>query len=157
MNLAPEQKGVWAPVKAVFRETGSWLMLIVAFLYAFTAVIGKKAIFHSSPLFFTMTFFSIHNLLLVGLLAMTGKIRITTFSGNFRKGMTAGGLFFLHALLHGFAVMMTQAAYMISVKRLSILFSIIYGRMFFKERRMLVRLAGAGLMLGGAVLIVLKG
>ncbi|MDX9787563.1 MAG: DMT family transporter [Desulfobacterales bacterium] len=156
LNIEPDRQGLLAPVKAVFNETGSWMMLIVAFLFAFTVVVGKKAIVHSSPLFFTMVFFSIHNLIVLGILAVTGKIRIHTFAGNFRKGLVAGGLLFIHVLLHGFAISWTQAAYMVSIKRLSILFSIIYGRMFFEERRMVVRLVGATFMLGGAVLIVLK-
>jgi drug/metabolite transporter (DMT)-like permease len=157
LNLAPDRQGFWAPVKAIFHETGSWLMLIVAFLYGFTAVISKKAIVTSSPLFFSMTFFAVHNFMLIVLLAVTGRIRMSRFRQEFGRGALAGLLFFLHALLHGFAVSMTQAAYMISVKRLSILFSIVYGRVFFQERRTLLRLVGASFMLGGATLIALKG
>lgn len=31
-------------------------MLLLAFIFSFTAAIGKEAILHSSPLFYTMSF-----------------------------------------------------------------------------------------------------
>jgi hypothetical protein len=42
--------------------------------------------------------------------------------------MVAGVLFFIHCLAHGLAISMVKASYMISVKRLSALIGIIYGR-----------------------------
>ena len=46
---------------------------------------------------------------------------------------------------------------MISVKRLSILISIIYGGIIFNEKNIAIRFCGGLLMLSGAVLIILKG
>jgi drug/metabolite transporter (DMT)-like permease len=46
---------------------------------------------------------------------------------------------------------------MISLKRLSILFGVLYGAAVFKEKNIGVRLIGATLMLSGSVLIALKG
>lgn len=157
LNLAPGKRSVFEPIKAVFRETGSWLMLIVALLFAFSAVIGKKAIIHSSPLFFTMTFFAVLSFLTVLGLLILGRIRLGTFRDEWVKGVVAGGLFFIHCLAHGFAISMVKASYMISVKRLFPLIGIIYGRLFFKEKDTAVRFAGAGLMVAGGVLITIWG
>jgi hypothetical protein len=46
---------------------------------------------------------------------------------------------------------------MISIKRMSILFGVIYGGLFFSERHLGYRLMDAGLMVFGAALISLKG
>jgi uncharacterized membrane protein len=46
---------------------------------------------------------------------------------------------------------------MIAIKRISILFGIIYGGVFFNEKKMVYRLLGAGLMILGAALLTLKG
>ena len=82
LNLESGRHSFWAPIKAVLKETGSWLMLIVALMFSFSAVIGKKGILHSSPLFFTMTFFAALSFLtLVALLAL-GKIHLKTFRDN---------------------------------------------------------------------------
>jgi len=157
LNLEPGKHSFWAPIMAVFKETGSWLMLIVALFFSFSAVIGKKGIMHSSPLFFTMTFFGVLSFLAVLVLLILGKIRLHTFRDNWATGMVAGILFFIHALAHGFAISMVKASYMISVKRLSALIGIIYGWLFFKEKYVAFRLVGASLMVAGAVLITLWG
>ena len=157
LNLETGRHSFLAPIKAVFKETGSWLMLIVALIFSFSAVIGKKGILHSSPLFFTMTLFAVLSFLTVLVLLILGKIRLRTFRDDWAKGMVAGALFFVHALSHGFAISMVKASYMISVKRLSALIGIVYGRLFFKEKYMAVRLGGAGLMVTGVVLITVWG
>ena len=157
LNLESGRHSFWAPIKAVFKETGSWLMLIVALLFSFSAVIGKKGILHSSPLFFTMTFFAALSFLTLVVLLALGKIHLKTFRDDWAKGMVAGALFFVHALSHGFAISMVKASYMISVKRLSALIGIIYGGLFFNEKYVAVRLMGAGLMVAGAVLITIWG
>ena len=66
-------------------------------------------------------------------------------------------MFFLHVLLHGWAITITKAAYMISVKRFSVLFGIIYGGLLFKESNIVIRLCGGIFMLSGAILITIKG
>ncbi len=157
LNLESGRHSILAPVKAVFKETGSWLMLIVALIFSFSAAIGKKCIIHSSPLFFTMTFFAVLSFVSVLVLLILGKIRLRTFRDDWVKGMVAGLLLFVHALAHGFAISMIKASYMISVKRLSVLIGIVYGRLFFKEKQMAIRLVGASLMVAGAVLISIWG
>jgi uncharacterized membrane protein len=73
------------------------------------------------------------------------------------KGAVAGGLLFGHAVCHGWAISMTKAVYMIAVKRLSILFGVIYGGLFFHECHILYRMVGTGLMVAGAAIVTLKG
>ena len=159
LNIEPgtEKNNFFAPLKGVFHETGSWLMLIVAFLYSLGAVFGKKAILHSSPLFFSISFFAIMNFLLVAAFLIVGKIQLQTFKAQSAKGIVAGGLFFAHVLFHAFAISLTKAAYMISVKRLSVVFGLVYGSLIFKEKNIAIRFIGTLLMVGGAVLIILKG
>ncbi|MDP2643569.1 MAG: DMT family transporter [Desulfobacterales bacterium] len=157
INLEPAKNALLSPLKAVFRETGSWLMLIVAFAYSLGAVFGKQAIMHSSPLFFSITFFSTINLLLLALFRISGKIKLQTFRANKQKGVVAGLLFFLHLLLHSFAISLTKAAYMISIKRLSIVLGLIYGGVVFKEKNIAMRTIGALLMVTGAMMITIWG
>ncbi len=157
LNIDPRRWTLWAPLAAVWREPGSRQMLGVAFIYSFASVIGKKGILHSSPLFFNLFFFTVFNLSVLILLRITGRIRLSHFRESPAKGMVAGLLFFFHALFHGLAISMTQAAYMISVKRLSILFSVFYGKLVFREANIIFRFNGALLMLLGTLLITLQG
>ena len=157
LNLAPGRYSVLEAVKAVFKETGSWLMLIVALIFAFGAVIGKLGILHSSPLFFTMAFFAVLSFVTSLVLLILGSVRLMTFRKYWVKGFIAGLLFFIHCLAHGFAISMIKAGYMISIKRFSVLIGIIYGGMFFKEKYIVLRFLGAGMMVAGAVLITIWG
>ncbi len=156
LNIDPENPSLLAPFRAVFTETGSWLMVIVAFIFSISAVLGKLAIVHSSALFFQMAFFVVLNLMILGLFAAMGKIRPAVFFRYPVKGLVAGVLFYGHIFFHGFGISMTKAAYMVSVKRLSIVFGVIFGGLVFREENFVMRLLGAMLMFSGAVVILLK-
>lgn len=157
LNLNLKQWSLLGPFRAVFEETGSWIMLIVAFIFSFSSVIGKLAIIHSSVMFFQMSFFAVLSLVLVVVYRLFGNLRFTTFTRHPVKGAVAGGLLYCHILCHGFSIAMTKAAYMISVKRLSIVFGVIYGGLFFAEENIFVRLAGTLLMFVGAAVILVQG
>lgn len=145
------------PLKSVFSEQGSLIMLGVAILFSIAAVIGKKAILHSSPLFFTVSFFLVFDITMILFSMAWGKVSLKTLSEEPVRGFGAGLLFFSHVLCHGFAISLTKAAYMISVKRFSILIGILYGRVIFGEKNSAIRFAGALLMIAGASLITLSG
>lgn len=53
------------------------------------------------------------------------------------------------------ALSLTKVAYMISVKRLSLLFSVLYGYIMFKESGIREKLLGAIFMITGVLLIIL--
>jgi drug/metabolite transporter (DMT)-like permease len=131
LNLDPSRFRPLAPLQAVVDQPGARLMLLVALLFSFAAVIGKKAILASSPLFFTVSFFACMNVCVVLGLLLAGKIRMRQLLGEPVKGAVVGLLLCAHALLHAHAVALVEAAYMIAVKRLSILFEIVFGRLLF--------------------------
>ena len=60
-------------------------------------------------------------------------------------------------LLHAFAISLTRAAYMISVKRFSVVLGLIYGGVIFKEKNIAVRSIGTLLRVADAVLITTIG
>ena len=157
LHLEPERQDIWAPFRAIAIERGSWIMLIVAFLFSIAAALGKKAILHSSALFFSIAFFAVFNLVLTLGMRFAGKIRWRQLTVSPAQGLCVGVLFFAHVLLHGLAIEMVKAAYMISIKRLSILIGVLYGAVLFKEAHIGRRLVGAAVMVCGSLLIILKG
>jgi uncharacterized membrane protein len=56
-------------------------------------------------------------------------------------------------ITHVKAINLVEVAYMVSVKRLSILFGVIYGVVFFKETNIKERLLGATVMVSGIIMI----
>jgi len=156
LNIDPKQRSFLEPFRAVFKETGSWMMLVVAFIFSFSAVLGKVAILHSSVMFFQVVFFATLNLLIILTFLIAGKIKMATFVRQPVKGCVAGLLIYLHIIFHGYAISMTKAAYMMSIKRLSIVFGVLFGGVVFHEENFVIRFSGALLMFSGAVLILLK-
>ena len=133
------------------------VMLVVALIYSFGSVAGKMAILHSSVMFFTVTFFVGMNICFITGMMLLNKVSLRGLLHSPAKGIVSGGLLFAHAVCHGWAISLTQTVYMIAVKRMSILFGIIYGGLFFKKKHLQYRLIGAGLMVAGAALVTLKG
>jgi len=61
---------------------------------------------------------------------------------------------FVATITYVLGLSLAKVAYVISVRRLSVLFGVFYGFVLFKESGLGERLAGALLMLAGFVLIV---
>jgi drug/metabolite transporter (DMT)-like permease len=74
-----------------------------------------------------------------------GLLRATMLPALFSLGETLSGVI---------AMSLTNVAYMIAVKRLSLLMGIVYGHFMFREEGLRERLVGGGLMLAGVAFIV---
>ncbi len=159
LNLRSRSSDLLAPFRSIFRERGSLCMIGVAVLYAFTATLAKKAINCSSPLFFAGLYPILLFLCLTPVAIWKGRneLRLTGGNGIFRATLLPA-LFSLGEAIFGVvALSLTSVAYMIAVKRLSLLMGIVYGHLLFREEGLRERLAGGGLMVAGVALIVVGG
>lgn len=145
--------GLLEPIKAIFKNRGSLYMLIVAFSYSITANLGKVAIIHSSPLFMAIIYFSGLAIAFTPLVFTIGKTppgKILSKSGG---KILIGLAMAIMAITHFSAISMINVAYMISIKRLSLLFAIIYGWLVFGEKNIKERLLGGIIIIAGAAFI----
>jgi len=153
INIHLFREGILQPFRSILAEKGVLLMMAVAFIYSITSTLGKAAIQHSSPAFMGICYIPMISLCLLPL-AIRNGMRVS----NLRVG---GSIFFLigatqaiQALLHFKAISMILVSYMISVKRMSLLLSVIIGGVYFHEKHIRERLAGSLLMFLGVVLIL---
>ena len=153
LNAKASSLGLLGPIKAIAKERGSVLMIIVAIIYSITSTIGKIAVQHSSPIFFG--FF--YPLLLTIALSMVVGVKGTLHQVVSRPVtfLTIGLFTAIMILSHFMAISMADVAYVISVKRTSLVFSVIYGMIVFKERDIGERLLGSLFMLAGVVSITM--
>lgn len=131
------------------RLAGPLLVLLVAFLYSVTSVFARRALEASSPLRFSGTYY------LVIALAFL-PLRLRHARELFRRPRLFAGIGLAEAaafVLQFHAFLLAPIAYMLAVKRLSLLVSVMYGRVLFGERHIPVRAAGAAVMVTGAALI----
>lgn len=156
LNIQELKKGLLQPFKAITKEKGSLLMIAVAFLYSITSSLGKMAIEHSSPLFFGITYFTALTFLFTPYGLWMGKGEVKAFmSGRKHRDMIIPGIFYAVMIVaHMTALNMTKVAYMISIKRTSLLIGVLYGYLFFKETNIRERFLGALVMFAGFVMVV---
>lgn len=159
LNLSSLRTGLLGPLKAVVNERGSLYMLAVSLIYSITSTLGKLAVAHSSPAFFGATYY------LALALCLLPVIVLRSDSGRFfarlkataRSVLLPGTFDSVQAVTHFFAVSMVNVAYMVAVKRSSLILGSVYGFLLFGERNIRERMVGALLMFAGFVMIVVFG
>jgi len=157
LSLGLGGTGFWAPFRALAREEGPRLMLGVALIYSCTAALFKKAVLHSDPAFFGVFYPMVLSGAMLGGYPLIRKAGGLALRSIWRWSLLLGFFVALSILSVAQGLTLAPAAYMISVKRLSLLISVVLGGMWLKERPFLPRLLGVTLMCGGVILIALMG
>lgn len=137
------------PFQAIAQNHGSQLMLLVAALYSITAVLGKAALSYTEPMFFASFYFVLLGAITLLLLPFFGLRSARILTAKPLSGLLVAGFMTLMIITHFMALDQVETAYMITVKRTSLLFGLLYGAYLFKERRLNQNLfAGCLIILG---------
>jgi len=159
LHLRSLRAGFWAPLKAIRHEPGSLCMIVVALIYSFTSTLGKQAISAASPILFAAFYFPLLAVLMTPLTFWRAKdaFNVQNLRGAVAATFAPGMWFALMLISHMFAVNMVNVAYMISVKRFSLVIGVLYGHLLFGEKGLAERLFGTLLMVAGVALILIGG
>ena len=157
LNLSALRSGILEPIRAIGRERGSLYMLIIAGIYAVTSALGKSGVAHSSAAFFGATYFLALGLCLLPIMVRrSGKGQLLgMLRKSFRVAIIPSFFDAAATISHFYAISMANVAYMIAVKRTSLLLGVFYGFVLFGERHVRERLFGALLMFSGFALVAL--
>ncbi len=155
LNIHKIRHDLLEPLKAVLREKGSVMMIIVAFIFSITASLGKLAIEHSSPVFFGSFYFILVLICFTPIAYKMNGNNLTIKKEDIKPLAFIGLTFSCMIIFHMISISMTKVAYMIAVKRTSLLFSIGFGYFLFKEEKIAEKALGGSLMLAGFIVIVL--
>ena len=135
---------------AIFRKPGPRRMLTVAFIYSLSSNFDKIGVQHSSPLFWSL---SIASVMTIGFLLLLRLLPQQHIDAPHKR--TLGILFLIGLfqaiglLVHNTALSLGPVPSVIAIKRSSILFAVMWGVIFLRERHVGERLAGALLMMIG--------
>ncbi len=169
LNVEQARRDDWRtwlrPLGAIRWEAGSRMMLGVALLYGLTSTLGKVALLYLPSAAFGAFYFAIIGLLAIPLLVLVpiGGARLSPRPALRRLARRPGAVLAVAALngvmvvTHFMALRLTEAAYMIAVKRSSLLFGILYGALLFRESNLASRMPGGLLMVSGVCVILLAG
>lgn len=155
LNISERKNGWKAPFKALIKEEGPKLMLAAAFIWSITGNLDKIAVQNSSPIFFSMS----ENFLIALLITpfALGKIRKQKREIAKEKiHIAAIGIFSaLMVIFQMIAIQEALVVYVLAIKRVSILISIILGGLIFKEKGIKQRFIGGAIMVLGVLFITL--
>lgn len=143
----------FAPLAAIVRNRGSRYMLGVAVIYGITSVLGKGAMQHLPSASFGAYYFALVGTATLLVFALWQPTSLRTLVRPRPAHLVVAGLMGVMVLTHFMALALTETAYMIAVKRVSILFGIVLGALFFAERHLARNLFAGALMVGGVALI----
>lgn len=157
LNLEPGDLNAWrrlhAPLKAILHNRGSRLMLLVAILYSFTSVGGKGAMQYMPAAQFGPFYFAMVGISALVLFSIQRPTIIRAIWRRPAASLLIAFLMGVMVLTHFLALEQIETAYMIAVKRTSLLFGILYGAWLFKERGFTLHILAGCLMVAGVMLI----
>jgi uncharacterized membrane protein len=147
--------GPLGPFRAMFRHKGIRLILVTATLYSVTSVLSKRGVLLSSPETFPFLYYAADVLVLSALVfrsvdrkeiasVLRRQWRFYTLAGIF----TAAGF-----VLHCIGIRMAPVPYFIAVKRISLLVTVLYGGLLYKEESFHRRVIATTVMVSGVAMI----
>ncbi|MBE9080351.1 EamA family transporter, partial [Romeria aff. gracilis LEGE 07310] len=152
LNRRVGDRDFWAPLRAMVQNSGSRLMLCVAFLWSITSNFDKIGVQNSSPLFWAISLFAVIAAGMLPFVLRRGGLAQLWSQAKF-LGLT--GCF--NAAGIGFqmlALPLAPVTQVIAVKRMSTLLSVLLGHFVFGETGLRERFLGAGIMVLGVVLML---
>jgi len=158
LNLERTAYHPLAPLKAIVKSPGSRHMLLVALIWSLTSTLGKKGVQLSDPLFFGVFYMLALSVPLTVIAGWRVKRNVASVNLKGRNALwlaLAGLVTALAMIAHFHAIELVPVAYMISVKRTSLIFSVLFGGLIFRERHIRLRLFGTCIMLSGVAVIYL--
>lgn len=134
-NLSEDPKKVFAPFISLVKNQGSRYMLLVAFIWSITSNLDKVGVEETSPVFWA---FSKDFVILIYLIPiLLWKSKKPWLQIRNRKGplMMVGFFRSTSVLSQMFAIQFILVPYVISIKRASAVFIILYAFFFLNERK----------------------
>ena len=156
LNIREFKKGYLEPLKSIFRNRGIFYMVIVAFLYSLCANLGKMAINLSNPAYYIFLFYLVYSILLSIIFFNKIKSNKNTIRKNTRYFVFCGFSTAVSEILISVALKSSIVPYVISLKRTSILFSVLMGIFIFKEKNFKEAIIGSAIMFIGVLIISLS-
>lgn len=157
LNLPELKDGIFAPFRALLKEKGVRMMFFLAFLWSLTCCGDRIAVRNYDPLFWGCAQVTAISLLFLPVILSQRMLSPLPSITQVKRMMVVGILNAASFWTYLLALKIAPVHYVICVKRLSILFSILIGRFLFREVGIKDRLLGGVCMILGVFVISLWG
>ncbi|MBN2571557.1 MAG: EamA family transporter [Ignavibacteriales bacterium] len=154
LNLDLKSKNIFAPFKALIRNKGTRYMLVVAFIWSLSANFDKISI-NSSSVLQHIIFVNVFIFTILSIVLKAQKKDKWKYLYERKTNLLIVSTFTTFSFIfHMMALSMTLVAYVVALKRLSGIISVVLGHKFLGEGNIKERIIGATLMFIGVLFIV---
>ncbi|MBD3203648.1 EamA family transporter [Candidatus Woesearchaeota archaeon] len=159
LNISRFKQGIFEPFAYIFRKKGVMYMFFVAILMSFLTVLYKIGIGYSDELSFLFLLLPFESgiFLSYSLTKKSKKEIIDAGKNNLGSLIIIDLLGLISPIALAFSLNYLVSGLAIAVKRISILFSVVFGCVIFKEKNIYEAVAGSVIMFFGLVIISLFG
>jgi drug/metabolite transporter (DMT)-like permease len=154
-SLTRSWRSLLRPLTAVFRIQGSRWMLLVATIYSLTSVLSKDAMSYTDPDIFGAFYYSFIGVFLLMLILLMKPAAVREVIGRPREYGLVGLFMAFMVVTHFIAIAQVEVAYMVAVKRTSLLFGMLLGAWMFRDMSFRQHLPAGIMMLVGVFFILL--
>lgn len=156
-NMSEDPKKIFAPFVSLVKNQGSRYMLLVAFIWSVTANIDKIGVEETSPVFWAFTKDFVILFYLIPILWRKSKNPLLQIRNRKWPLMMVGFFKTTSVLAQMFAIQLILVPYVISIKRSSAVFIILYAFLFLKENKNIRnRLIGIIVIMTGLYIIAIS-
>ena len=153
LAVARSSFGFFSPFRALLREPGPRLMLIAAAVFSVAAVFEKAGITRSSSILFAFSENLFAALFMVPIIYFKHRSGFRETYLNRKPLLPIGLCVAMMFVCQATALRLGPVAYVVAIKRFSVLFSVFAGGVFLREQQLGARLAGSAVMLCGILCI----
>ncbi len=160
LNLSQSRSGLHKPVLALFANRYSLIMIAIALAYAVTSPLSKMVILQAGVMMYLLLIVMLNTIIsaTIGIFMFRKEIvSKLDIRRNWRFYLMLAALAVASEGLFALALQSAFVTYTISLKRISILFSVILGFHFLKEKRFKENMLGTAVMLAGVMMITILG
>lgn len=154
LEKATLHKGLLYPITRLKDEKGALAMLGVAILWSIGSHFNKIIVNNSSPIFTAFTITGVGSIILFCIALFKTRVTRSLVLDHAKRFWTVGIFHGLSELSLMQGLMLGYTPYVISVKRLSMLFSTIMGKVLFHESISKSKALAIGLMFIGVLLLI---
>ena len=167
LNIHQVDSGYLAPLKSIFNEQGSQLMLCVTFIWGISSAVDKIGVQSSSPFFWTLAIYIFMTLATLPITLSRNRSIAALFKDESRTETWQIGRLFIFLILIGLlvgligifqmkAISLTEVSRVEALKLTNVLMTILLEHIFFKEKIIGKRLVGTAIMIVGVLFITLS-
>lgn len=145
-----------APFKNIIKEKGALFIIVSAILWGLILPLGKIATSYSSPIFYSVFFMILFNILLFPIYLKFTKNKLVNFRNNYKSFLMVGGTTSSVMIFTWLAISQGFTSYANAIVNTRILVAVFLGGYFLKEGYLKQRLIAALIVFIGIVLIILS-